>query len=242
MQLQGKTALVTGAGHRLGRVIALALAEQGCQLMIHYHRSDRPAQETRRQVEAYGVRAELAEADLSSSEGVKLLFEALDQVYGGLDLLVNSAAVLDRVNFLDANHQDWQSTVGLNLKGAYFSLQQAGVRMRARGGGAMVNISDTAAFRPWKRFPLHSISKAGLEMLTQVAALALAPEVRVNAVLPGPTLKPVWMGDQRWAEITGRLPLQRPVAPEHVAQAVIFLLKNEYITGHTLRVDGGALL
>lgn len=242
MELEGKIALVTGAAHRLGRAIALTLAEQGCDVLIHYHQSAQQAEQTLAQVERCGVRGALAQADLTHSDGVIALFESLDQRFGGLDLLVNSAATLDQVELLAASEPDWRSTVGLNLKGAYFCTQQAALRMRPRGSGSIVNISDTAAQRPWKRFPLHSISKAGLEMLTQVAAYALAPEIRVNAVVPGPTLKPPWMSDERWASLVQRLPLSVPIPAEDVAQSVVFLLKNQYVTGHTLRVDGGSLL
>lgn len=242
MDLTGKVALVTGGGHRLGRAIVLRLAESGCDVMIHYHSAGDAAAETRLQAQQSSVRAELAQADLSRVEGVELLFAQLDQTFGGIDLLVNSAAVLEQVGLDQASEQDWRRTVGLNLKGAFFCLQQAARRMRTRGAGAIVNVSDTAGHRPWKRFPLHSISKAGLEMLTQTAAYALAPEIRVNAVVPGPTLKPPWMSEPRWEQITRRLPIQRAVPAADVAEAVVFLLRNGYVTGHTLRVDGGALL
>lgn len=241
-QLEGKLALVTGAGHRVGRAIALALADAGCDLLVHYHRSGQLAEQTAKQAEQLGVRAVTAQADLSRSEGVAALFGLVDTELGGLDVLVNSAAVLHQVDLLEFTEQNWRDSVGLNLKGAAFCLQQAALRMRARGSGAIVNISDTAAQQPWQRFPLHSISKAGLEMLTRVAAFALAPEIRVNAVVPGPTLKPPWMSEQRWAEIIGHMPLRRAVEPEDVAQAVEFLLTNQYVTGHVLRVDGGTLL
>lgn len=242
MELAGKTALITGAAHRVGRAIALELARQGCDLLIHYHQSEQLALQTLDEARALGVAAELAQADLSRGEGVAQLFAALDSYFGGLDLLVNSAAVLERLDLLEITEADWRSSVGLNLKGATFCLQQAARRMRERGAGAIVNISDTAAQRPWKRYPLHSISKAGLEMLTRVAAYSLAPDIRVNAVLPGPTLKPPWMDDQRWQELVDRLPLAAAVPPLDVAQAVVFLMENDYVTGHVLRVDGGSLL
>lgn len=226
----------------MGRAIALALAKEGCRLMIHFHQSSEAAEETANQIRSEGSRAEVAQADLSASEGVRQLFGALDAAYGGLELLVNSAAILERVDLLEATEADWQHTVGLNLKGAFFTLQEAASRMQARGGGAIVNISDTAAHRPWPGYPLHSISKSGLEMLTKVAAARLAPAVRVNAVVPGPTLKPTWMAESRWQAISRTTPLGFGVEPEDVARAVVFLMKNDYVTGHILRVDAGTLL
>lgn len=239
MRLAGKVALVTGGAHRLGRAIALALADQGCDVVIHYHTSRQAAAETVAEIEARGRRAVAVQADLSGSEGVAQLFCRVDEVFGGVDLLVNSAAILIPKDLLRVSEADWRQTVGLNLKGAFFCLQQAAMRMRARGGGAVVNIADLAGLRPWKRFPLHSISKAGIEMLTQVAALALAPEIRVNAVAPGPVLKPSAMAEERWQKIGDALPLRRPGDPSDVARAVIFLFENDYITGETLVVDGG---
>ena len=242
MQLNGKVALVTGAAHRLGRSIALALAREGCDLMLHFHRSAEAADQTASAVSALGVRAVPTQADLTEGEGVHHLFAAVDTAFGGVDLLVNSAAILEQIDLFEATEDDWRRTVGLNLKGAFFTLQQAAGRMRSRGGGSIVNISDTAAHRPWQRFPLHSISKAGLEMLTQVAAYRLAPEIRVNAVVPGPTLKPDWMPNSRWQQIVERTPLRSVVEPDEVASAVVFLMKNDYITGHIIRVDAGTLL
>jgi NAD(P)-dependent dehydrogenase (short-subunit alcohol dehydrogenase family) len=242
LQLEGKVALVTGSGHRLGQAIALRLASEGCRLMIHFHRSGEAAQATAEQIRDRGGRAETTGADLASSAGIDRLFTNLDAVYGGVDLLVNSAAILEPVDLLEANEEDWRRIVGLNLKAAYFVLQQAARRMLARGSGAIVNLSDSAAQRAWPRYPLHSISKAAVEALTRVAALRLAPTVRVNAVLPGPTLKPVGMKDERWEAISRGTPLGRAVDPADVARATTFLMKNEYITGHILRVDSGELL
>jgi pteridine reductase len=242
MQLEGKIALITGAGHRLGKTIALALADQGCDLMIHFNQAEKAAAETAQQAQSTGVRATLVQADLSLTDGVQETFRAIDAAYGGIDLLVNSAAILERRVILEVDEEDWRRSVGLNLKGAFFVLQEAARRMRIRGGGSVVNISDTAGHRPWKEFPLHSISKAGFEMLTKVAAISLAPHIRVNAVIPGPTLKPDWMSDERWDEVTGKIPLMQSVPSQNVAEAVVFLMTNEYVTGHSLSVDGGDLL
>lgn len=242
MKLDGKIALITGAAHRLGKSIALALADQGCDLMIHFNKAQEAAAETAEQAQSVGIRAVIVQADLSQTEGVQEVYRAIDSAYGRIDLLANSAATLERRDILEVDEEDWRRAIGLNLKGAFFVLQEAARRMRGAGGGAVVNISDTAGHRPWKEFPLHSISKAGLEMLTQVAAFALAPDIRVNAVIPGPTLKPPSMADERWKEVTGRLPLGQAVPSHNVAQAVVFLMTNEYITGHSLRVDGGDLL
>ena len=239
MELRGKIALVTGSAHRVGREIALALARKGCDLAIHFHGSAQEAAETVRAVEASGVRAFAFRADLRRHEEILSLFRAIDDRYGGLDVLVNSASVMQAVDLLSATEEDWDRTLDLNLRGTFFCLQEAARRMRRRGSGAIVNIGDIAGLRPWSRFPIHSISKAGVEMLTRVAALALAPEVRVNAVAPGPVLKPARMSDERWLEIGAALPMKRTGRTPDVSEAVVFLLENDFTTGATLVVDGG---
>ena len=238
MNLHGKTALVTGGAHRVGGAISLALAEQGCNVVVHFHSSAEMARETASKIENFGVECLLLQADLSQYSEVPTLFERIDQAGWNLDILVNSAAVMEANDLLAADEDTWARTFDLNLKGAFFCLQQAAKRMQSNGG-LIVNITDIAAHRPWPRYPIHSISKAGLEMLTQVAALRLAPEIRVNAIAPGPVAKPDAMSPGRWQEITDALPLQRGGNPSDVARAVIFLAENEFITGETLVVDGG---
>lgn len=241
MDLRGKTALVTGGAHRVGRAVTLALAEQGCDLVVHYHRSEAAAADTAAEVRRLGRRVAAVSADLSRLEGVHKVFATVDETFQSLDILVNSAAIFERVTLLEATEEDWRRTMDLNLRGAAFCLQQAARRMQSRGG-AIVNISDAAGHRPFKRNPLHSISKAGVEMLTKTAALELAPAIRVNAVVPGPVLKPQGMPEDHWRAIARALPSGKAGSGEAVAQAVVFLLQNDYLTGESLRVDGGDLL
>jgi NAD(P)-dependent dehydrogenase (short-subunit alcohol dehydrogenase family) len=239
MELKGKVAVVTGGARRVGRRITLALAERGCDVLIHYHASEAEAARTEAEARAFGVRAGRVQADLRSPLGPGELFQHLDAVYGRLDLLVNSAAELEAQDLLSLTTADWDRVIDLNLKAAFFCLQMAAARMKPRGGGVIVNISDIAGHRPWPRYPVHSISKAGVEMLTRVAALSLAPAIRVNAVAPGPVEKPGAMTDARWAQLGSALPLRRTGTADDVAEAVVFLAENDYITGETLWVDGG---
>lgn len=242
MQLAGKVALVTGSAHRLGKHIALALAQEGCHLVIHYHHAEQEAVKTLSEIEALGVQAIAVQADLRQVDSIGALFQEVDRVYGRVDILVNSAACLQRIDLLKVSEQDWEQTINLNLKAAFFCLQEAARRMRSQGSGAIVNISDVIGRRPWANFPAHSISKAGVEMLTKVAALALAPEIRVNAVAPGLVLQPDGMDDQRWQQLAIKSPLQKAGVPKDITNAVVFLLMNDYITGETFVVDGGMQL
>jgi pteridine reductase len=239
MELQGKWALVTGAGHRLGLAIAQALGREGCYLVMHYHTAAEEASKALAHLQEAGTRALAIQADLSRADERRALFQAIDQAAAGPDLLVNSAAIMRAGDLLSVTEEDWDRTLDLNLKAAFFCLQESARRMRARGGGSIVNIADVAGLRPWARFPVHSISKSAILMLTQVACLALAPGIRVNAVAPGPVLKPEGLSTARWDEFAARLPLRHPGSPEEIAAAVVFLMKNDYITGETLVVDGG---
>jgi NAD(P)-dependent dehydrogenase (short-subunit alcohol dehydrogenase family) len=242
MELNGKVALVTGSAHRVGKQIALQLAQEGCHIIIHFSHSKEEASKTLEEVKGYGVQTTAIQANLSRHEEIMHLFEQIDQKFQGLDILVNSAAVLKRKGFLEVELADWSQTMALNLKGSFFCLQQAAIRMRIRGGGAVVNISDVIGLQPWAKYPVHSISKAGIEMLTKVAAIDLAPDIRVNAVAPGAVLAPERMSSGQWQELAKSSLLQRNGTPQDVAEAVIFLLKSDYITGETLVVDGGMRL
>jgi pteridine reductase len=166
------------------------------------------------------------------------LFEQVDR-QGPLHALVNSAAVMVSGDLLSVSEMDWHATIDLNLKAAFFVLQQAALRIRKAGGGVIVNVADVAGLQPMPRFPVHSISKAGVLSLTKVAALALAPDIRVNAVVPGPVLKPDRMTEARWHAFGQSLPLRRTGTPGDVARSVRFLLENDFITGEALIVDGG---
>lgn len=239
MEIENKTALITGGAHRVGGAITRALAHAGADVIIHYHRSEAKALATAEEFAALGVHAIPIGADLGSPNGVDDLFAEIERSTDGIDILVNSAAVMERIDFEQVTPQDWEHTMNINLRAPFLCTQKAAALMRERGGGVIVNISDIAGRQPWPRFPVHSISKSGVEMLTAVSALAFGPGIRVNAVAPGPVLKPDRMSDARWRALGEALPLRRTGTPEDVANAVLFLIKSDYITGETIAVDGG---
>ena len=238
MDLMGKTALVTGGAHRVGRSIAMGLAREGCNIGLHYHSADQEALQTLRDLKEEGIQAHGIQADLRRSKDLQKLFQTIDTTFDRLDILINSAAIMEKVAFAEVEYDAWYRTMALNLRAPFFCIQGAAKRMRPEGG-VVINISDIAGIRPWEAYPVHSISKAGVEMLTQVAAKALAPTIRVNAIAPGPVMKPEHMDDTRWDEIGAKAPLRRPGVADDVARAVIFLCEHDYITGETLAVDGG---
>ena len=239
MTPENPVALVTGAAHRVGRAIAAGLGEQGYHIMLHYNQAAEAALETGAAFAEAGIEVELHSADLTDFGQIEQLFAHLKQRFQRLDVLINSAAIMQRVEFERVEAQDWARTIDLNLRAPFFCIQQAAPIMQQDGGGVIINISDIAAIQPWEKFPVHSISKAGLEMLTRVAARAYAPQIRVNAVVPGPVLKPEGMSSKRWEQIGAELPLGRPGSPTEIVKAVLFLIENGGITGESLVVDGG---
>lgn len=242
MKLDDRVALVTGSARRLGRQIALALAGSGADVAVHCHRSTRAARQTVEELRALGIRAEVFNADLTRVQEIDALFAAVESAFGRLDVLVNNASVFERKPFLDVAPDDYDRVMGVNLRAAFFCSQVAARLMRRGGAGLIVNLADVAAYQPWPAYAAHSISKAGLVMMTRVLARALAPEIRVNAVAPGPVLPPETADDaerERLAELTA---LRRLGTPEDVARAVLFLVDSDYITGETIVVDGGKSL
>lgn len=242
MELENKVALVTGSAHRVGKELAHAVAEQGCRVVIHYNRSAEKAHTTLQSLRNMNVEAIALQADLTNLKEIDDLFKRIDKALGPIDILVNSAAILQPIDLLDVNESDWDGTINLNMKAAFFCLQQAAVRMKSSSGGVIINISDIIGHKPHARFPIHSVSKAGLEMITKIAAIALAPEIRVNAIAPGPVLRPEGLSIERWDNYSKKALLNMRDGANQLSDALLFLLKNDYITGEILVIDGGMSL
>jgi NAD(P)-dependent dehydrogenase (short-subunit alcohol dehydrogenase family) len=238
MELTGKVAVVTGSAHRVGKTIALALAGAGAHIVVHHHgSSESPA--TVAEIEALGVRAIGVTADLGDPAGATAVFEAAEREFGGVDVLVNSASSFQKGSVLTLSPEEWQETLNINLSGPFFCAQLAARSMLQRGGGAIVNIADLSGLQPWANYPAHSVSKAGLLMLTKVLAKALAPTIRVNAVAAGPVLKPDDWDEASWQASGRHTLLKRTGSGYDVARAALFLLQEDYVTGTTVLVDGG---
>lgn len=246
MKLPGCVALVTGGGHRLGKAIALALAGEGAHLALHYGRSAEAAEATARQITALGVDAWPVQADLADPKAIERLFEGLDARFGRLDLLVNSAASFKKQSWGRIRLEDWEAALAVNLRAPFLCMHAAADRMRAGqreddAPGLVINLSDLSGIHPWRGYVQHGVAKAGLLHLSRIAARELAPEIRVNAIVPGAILPPPGLDPESdlWREIGSASPLGRPGDPDKVAQAVLFLAANDYVTGIQLSVDGG---
>lgn len=234
---QTKLALVTGAGVRLGQASAIRLAQEGYDLLIHYHSSRQPAEETERAVRDAGRRAWLLQGDLSRAEGVRALADQVIQLELGLDLLVNNAAIFYPTPEPEDWLAHWDEVHFMNLKSPFLLTTHLLPLLTARRG-CVINIVDIWARYPLKRFLPYSVAKAGLEALTRAMALELAPEVRVNGVSPGAAL-PATGGDTPLDRMLSQVPLGRLGGAESIADAVAFLAQADYITGQILAVDGG---
>lgn len=242
MDLRDRVALVTGAGRRLGRAIAVALAERGMVLAIHHHASAAGAEALREQIVQDGGRAECFAADLSNAEAARALPERVAGAFGRLDVLVNSAAVMHRLRFEETTPAQYDAIFNLNLRSLFFCTQGAAPALRA-ARGRVVNLADLGGLEPWPGYAAHSVSKAGVVMLTKVLARALAPEITVNAVAPGAVLVPEEYDDAARKQLAATTPLKRLGQPGDVAGAILYLLEaGDFVTGETLVVDGGRLI
>jgi pteridine reductase len=226
-------ALVTGAAHRLGKSFALTLARLGYNIVLHYHSADDAALQTQAEIESLKRNVILAQADLTQPDEINSLISNLQS----LKVLVNSAAFMPHGNVESLSIENWDTALDLNLRAPFLLAQEASKKMN--DGGSIINITDVGAQKAWSRYPSYTVSKAALESLTKILARALAPKIRVNAIAPGFVLQSDIVPAEEWDRLIGRVPLKRPARTEEITSALEFLLKNEYITGQTIVVDGG---
>jgi len=241
IRLAGKAALITGAARRIGAVVARTLHAQGADVVVHYRSSAREAEELCRDLASLRPGSAIAlQADLADLTALAPLVERAVAAFGRLDVLVNNASSFFATPVGEITEQDWNDLVGSNLKAPLFLSQAATPHLR-RTQGLILNLVDIHALRPLKRHPVYSIAKAGLVMLTRSLARELGPEIRVNAVAPGPVLWPEGGIDpQLQQEIIDRTALKRAGTPEDIAKAVLFFAADApFVTGQVLAVDGG---
>jgi pteridine reductase len=239
-----KVALITGSGkRRIGRVVALALAERGYRIALHYHRSAEEAEDTVRQLRSGGADAVAFRANLADETAVAELFDGVAERFGRLDVLVTAAAVWEQKPLEQVTAADVRRQFEINTLGTFLCCQHAGRIMVAQPeGGAIVTIGDWAVERPYINYAAYFAGKGSIPTITRTFAVELArrnPAVRVNCILPGPVMAPADLSEHDVkGAIAGTL-LKRLGRPENVAQAVVFLVENDYVTGVCLPVDGG---
>jgi pteridine reductase len=238
MQLRDRIALVTGAGRRVGRAIATALGARGMHVAVHFNGSAEGARETAADIQRAGGTATLFQADLSIPSAPAALVDEVAQTLGGLDVLVNSAAIMQRTPLDSVTPAEWDATFAINSRAPFFASIAAHRHMAAKGG-AIVNIADLAGLETWPAYIPHGLSKTVVVQMTKSLAKTLAPSVRVNAVAPGVILLPEGWQEEVGERLRKTTPLKRLGSANDVAEAVIYLLEADYVTGETLVVDGG---
>jgi 3-oxoacyl-[acyl-carrier protein] reductase/pteridine reductase len=211
-------------------------------VVVNYYSSDAAARETVREAEALGVGALAVQADIGEMEQARSLVVAAADRFGAVDILVNSASIWLRTPMPMGDFTNWHRVLGVLLDGSMYLADAVAPMMKERGEGAMVNIVDLSAWKPFAGYIAHSVGKAGLLALTRQLALELAPAVSVNAVAPGPVLPPPDYSPQQVARVAGRTLKGRWGAAQDVADAVRFLVQADYITGEVIVVDGGERL
>ena len=238
--LKGQVALITGSAKRLGREVALRLAQEGADIVIHYRASAKEAQNVVGQIETLGRRAVAVAADFTRNADIRRLVDETAKHFARLDILVNSAANFLHTGFASTSEETWDAALDTNLKAPFFCSQAAAPLLK-QSRGVIVNFADLGGILAWPDYIPHCVSKAGVVMLTRCLAKELAPEIRVNAIAPGTITMP---GDPpEWeADYIQRAPLKRSGKPQDVTSAVLFLVQSTFMTGQVLILDGGRTL
>jgi NAD(P)-dependent dehydrogenase (short-subunit alcohol dehydrogenase family) len=242
MQLESRVVLVTGA-KRVGAVLARAAAARGADVAVSYNRSRDEADETVAAVRAAGRRALAIEANVADPAACVGLVAAVDREFGRLDVLVNMASIYKSVPFDQMDVETWERQLAVDLRGAFLCARAAVPVMRRSGGGRIINFSDwlAASGRPrYKGFVGYYVAKAGAKALTEALALELAgDQILVNAIAPGPILAPPGTTEEEYRAVERATPLGRWGGADEIAKAVLALIDSDFITGETIRVDGG---
>ena len=242
MELEGKAALVTGGAVRLGKALALALAAEGVRVAVHYNASAAAAEKTVAEIKALGSEAVALQADLSEPGQVALLIEQALAQFGRLDILVNSAAIFEAADLAQTTESLWDRHFAINLKSPFFLAQAFASQVGKERPASIVNIADWRGERPDSHHLAYSLTKAGIICMTRALALALAPNIQVNAIAPGAILPPPGRDQTYLDALAQGIPLGHVGSPGDIAGALLYLLRSEFVTGETIFVTGGEQL
>jgi NAD(P)-dependent dehydrogenase (short-subunit alcohol dehydrogenase family) len=238
-RLEGQVALVTGAGKRIGRSIALRMATDGAAVVVNYATSKDDAEAVVREIASKGGHAIAFWADVTRRAEVQKMMSAVEREFGRLDILVNNAGVFFPVKFAELTEEQWDRVMNVNLKSQYLCAQEVAPIMKKQGRGRIINLSSLGGLLAWPSYTHYCVSKAGTIMLTRCLARALAPEISVNSVAPGTIQFPGELPDEAYIQ---RAPLQRTGTGDDIADAVAYLATADFVTGQTIVVDGGRAL
>lgn len=242
MKIKDTVVLITGAAVRVGRTAALTLAEKGAQVAFSYYLEEEPWQDTLAEIEAFGKPGLAIQTEMKSAPSIQNLIDRTMEKFGRIDVLINNASIWLKAPFEEITEADWDFSMSVNLKGPFLASQKVAPIMRAQKQGLILNITDLSAFQTWSGYAHHAASKAGLVSLTKSMAFELAPDIRVNAIAPGTVMLPenASAEKEKWAIDLSLL--KRVGKPEDVAQVMVFLIENDFVTGSVYFVDGGRSL
>jgi pteridine reductase len=239
MELDGRVAIVTGGAVRLGKALALALAEQGVRLAIHYGSSAGPAEDAVAEIKAMGSDALAIQADLRVPGQTSSIVERAAAHFGQVDILVNSAAIFEPGNWDDTTEDNWDRHFAINVKSPFFLSQAFATQVGPERVGHIVNIADWRGFRPGPDHMAYTLTKAAVIAMTKSMALALAPNIQVNAIAPGLILPPPGRDQSYLKQKAEQIPAQRVGSPKEIANTLLYLLHSDFVTGDLLFVTGG---
>jgi pteridine reductase len=239
MELAEKVALVTGGAVRLGKALALALADEGVRLIVHYNSSSGAAEQTVAEIKERGSDALAIQADLSQLNQVPSLIQRGAAHWGQIDILVNSAAIFEAANLAQTTEDSWDRHFAINLKAPFFLSQAFAAHVGMTRHAHIVSIADWRGVRPALNHLAYSLTKSGILTMTRALALALAPNIQVNAIAPGAILPPPGEDQDYLARLARTIPMGRSGSPHEVAEALIYFLKSDFVTGETIFVTGG---
>lgn len=237
-------ALITGSGRRLGRKIALALAEKGFDIVINYNRSKFEAKKAEKEIRKLGRRCVAIKGDVTKPAQVRRMMRQAIKTFGKIDVLVNSAAIFPPAFELpDVSESTWDAVMDTNLKSSFLCAQEVSTYMIKQRSGRIINIASLGAFQAWPKHIPYCVSKAGVVMLTKALAKALAPHITVNAVAPGTIIIPNEESGDIIHPPIEKIPLKKYGRPSDITDMVVFLAtSSNYITGQIIRVDGGVTI
>lgn len=239
MIIKGNTALITGGAIRIGKAITLGLARAGANVVINCYRDTEQAVQTAKEAEALGVSALIIQANIADWEQVKGMFAQIHDRFGMLDILVNNASVFKKAPFPTDSIEEWHTTTGVLINGAFYVSNMASRDMLEKKQGVITNIVDLSAWEAWPNLIAHVVGKSALLAMTRQFALDLHPYVRANAVCLGPVLPPVNYSPEKINKTASKTLLNRWGTPEDVSSAVNFLIEANYINADVITVDGG---
>lgn len=241
MKISGNVIMITGAAKRVGATVATKLAEAGARLILHFHRSEKEAETLKNRLrKKYSSSVILVRGDLKNFSDLKSLSREAWGAFKKIDVLINNASTFYPTPLGKVKEEQWEDLFAVNVKAPFFLSEALGLKMKKRGRGKVINIIDWAALNPYTNYIPYCASKAALMSVNRGLAKSLAPQVQVNAILPGPVLFPVEMSGSAKKKVLAKTPLKRAGSPEDIAAAVKFLIEgSDFMTGAELHVDGG---